>query len=210
MQDSLFTWGDGHAHSQQPDRQPRKLRVMITVTAASNPSSGYGETVCVAGLEVGVAATNWVRLYPVNLRHLVSEERIRKDDIIEVDASPTTSDSRLESWKPDMSSLRLVSRQKNSWSRRSWIDPVISPSMCALQAAVKSNPTAPSLALLPGNRKGTNPGAPGRPGRTRRTAFVLVTAPRVLNSTARNSGPPFGTKRPQVQILSPRPLAQGP
>lgn len=148
MQDSLFTLGDGQIHRPQRDRRPRRLRVMITVTAAPNPSSGYGETVCVAGLEVGVAATNWVRLYPVNLRHLVSEERFRKYDIVEVDASPATMESRLESWKPDMSSLRVVSRQNYSWGRRSWIDPVVSPSMCALQGAVESDKTAPSLALI--------------------------------------------------------------
>ena len=65
----------------------------------------------------------------------------------------------------------------------------------------------------PGNKKGTNPGPPDRTGRTRRTASVLRTPPRVLNSTAANCGPPFGTKRPQVQILSPRPVfpqARGP
>jgi len=50
---------------------------MITVTAAPNPSSSYGETVCVAGLEIGVATTSWVRLYPVNLRHLVPQIRHR-------------------------------------------------------------------------------------------------------------------------------------
>ena len=47
-----------------------------------------------------------------------------------------------------MSTLRVVARQKSSWSRRAWIDPVVSPSMCALQAAVESDPKAPSLALL--------------------------------------------------------------
>src|SRR5664280_2645814 len=30
----------------------------------------------------------------------------------------------------------------------------------------------------------------------------------VLNNTAANCGPPFGTKRPQVQVLSPRPVPQ--
>src|SRR5674476_898364 len=44
--------------------------------------------------------------------------------------------------------------------------------------------------------------------RTRCIASVLRTPPRVLNSTAANCGPPFGTKRPQVQILSPRPVPQ--
>src|SRR5664280_561297 len=34
--------------------------------------------------------------------------------------------------------------------------------------------------------------------------------PRVLNGTAANCGPPFGTKRPQVQILSPRSVFRRP
>ena len=46
-------------------------------------------------------------------------------------------------------------------------------------------------------------GAPDHLGRSRRIAFVVGTASRVLTSTAHNSGRPFGTKRPQVQILSP-------
>jgi hypothetical protein len=62
--------------------------------------------------------------------------------------------------------------------------------------------------MKPGNRKGTNPGPPDRTLRTNRTAFVLRTPPPVFNSTAANCGPPFGTKRPQVQILSPRPVPQ--
>jgi hypothetical protein len=62
--------------------------------------------------------------------------------------------------------------------------------------------------MKPGNRKGTNPGPPDRTGRTRRTAIVLRMPPPVLNGTAANCGPPFGTKRPQVQILSPRPFPQ--
>jgi hypothetical protein len=61
-----------------------------------------------------------------------------------------------------------------------------------------------------GNKKGTNPGPPDRTRRTRRTTIVLRTPPPVLNSTAANSGPPFGTKRPQVQILSPRPCFRRP
>ena len=62
----------------------------------------------------------------------------------------------------------------------------------------------------PGNRKGTNSRPPDRTGRTRRTAIVLRTPPPVLNGTAANCDPPFGTKRPQVQILSPRPCFRRP
>src|SRR5664280_2210260 len=60
--------------------------------------------------------------------------------------------------------------------------------------------------MKPGNKKGTNPRPPDRTRGTRRTAIVLRTPPPVLNSTAVHCGPPFGTKRPQVQILSPRPV----
>jgi hypothetical protein len=66
--------------------------------------------------------------------------------------------------------------------------------------------------MKPGNKKGTNPGPPARTRRTRRTAIVLKMTPPVLNGTAANCGPPSGTKRPQVQILSPdqchRPLSR--
>src|SRR5664280_539906 len=64
--------------------------------------------------------------------------------------------------------------------------------------------------MKPGNKKGTNPGPPDRTRRTRRTTIVLRTPPHVLNDTAANCDPPFGTKRPQVQILSPRPCFRRP
>ena len=55
-----------------------------------------------------------------------------------------------------------------------------------------------------GNTEGANPRAPNGARRTRRTAFVLETSLGVLDGTGPHCGPPFGTKRPQVQILSPR------
>jgi hypothetical protein len=75
-----------------------------------------------------------------------------------------------------------------------------------LTSARRPTSVASEADMKPGNRKGTNPGPPDRTRRTRRTAIVLRTPPRVLNSTAASCGPPFGTKRPQVQILSPRPV----
>jgi hypothetical protein len=62
--------------------------------------------------------------------------------------------------------------------------------------------------MKPGNKKGTNSSPPDRTGRNRRIAIVLRTPSHVLNGTAVHCGPPFGTKRPQVQILSPRPVPQ--
>ena len=55
-----------------------------------------------------------------------------------------------------------------------------------------------------GNTEGTNLLAPNGARRTRRTALVLTTTLGVLDGTGPHCGPPFGTKRPQVQILSPR------
>jgi len=75
-----------------------------------------------------------------------------------------------------------------------------------LTSVMRPTSVASEADMKPGNRKGTNPGPPDRTRRTRRTAIVLRTPPRVLSSTAANCGPPFGTKRPQVQILSPRPV----
>lgn len=147
VQDSLFTWGDAGGDTPEV-RAPRRLRVLITVTAAPNPSSAYGETVCVAGLEVGVRGTNWVRLYPMNVRHLGADARFHKYDLIEVDAAPARSDSRVESWRPEIATLKVVSSQRSSWARRPWVEPIIQPSMCALLEGVAASPSAQSLALI--------------------------------------------------------------
>jgi hypothetical protein len=79
-----------------------------------------------------------------------------------------------------------------------------------LTSVMRPTSVASGADMKPGNRKGTNPGPPDRTRRTRRTAIVLRTPPRVLNGTAANCDPPFGTKRPQVQILSPRPCSRRP
>ena len=79
-----------------------------------------------------------------------------------------------------------------------------------LTSVMRPTSVASEADMKPGNRKGTNPGPPDRTRRTRRTAFVLRMPPPVLSGTAANCGPPFGTKRPQVQILSPRPCFRRP
>lgn len=147
VQDSLFSWRSAERDGQEA-RTPRRLRVLITVTAAPNPSSAHGETVCVAGLEVGVTETRWVRLYPMNVRHLGADARFHKYDVIEVDAHPARNDSRVESWRPEPGTLKVVSSQRSSWARRRWVEPTIQSSMCALLDGVAGNPSAQSLALV--------------------------------------------------------------
>jgi hypothetical protein len=41
----------------------RRLQLLVTVKAAPNPSTNYGETVCVAGISTDLADPGWIRLY---------------------------------------------------------------------------------------------------------------------------------------------------
>ena len=56
--------------------------MLITVKAAPTPSTTYGETVCVAGLSADPSDPGWVRLYPINFRHLDDTSQFAKYDII--------------------------------------------------------------------------------------------------------------------------------
>lgn len=125
--------------SASAPRVRRFMRVLITVTAAPNPSTTHGETVCVAGLELADAGpVGWVRLYPINLRHLRGrEEGFRKYDIVELTASPARSDSRAESWSPEIASIRVVGRLPTWDARRPLLDSLASDTMCSLYSDAK-------------------------------------------------------------------------
>ncbi|WP_245782865.1 MULTISPECIES: hypothetical protein [Amycolatopsis] len=124
------------------------LRVLITVKAAPNPSATYGETVCVAGIRLDLASPGWVRLYPINFRDLESDRSFRKYDVVRVRARPARNDPRVESWRPDLHSLR-VERHLNPWNpRRPHVEPYLGGTMCELLAAVRSAPPARSLAIV--------------------------------------------------------------
>jgi hypothetical protein len=115
-------------------RIPRRLRVLITVKAAPNPSSTYGETVCVAGISTDLAEPGWLRLYPINFRDLASDGQFQKYELIEVDATPASTDPRAESWKPVMSTLTRGASLPPWAKRRPVVDPYIEPSMCEINA----------------------------------------------------------------------------
>jgi hypothetical protein len=126
----------------QPDELPEEpagdqavtLKVLITVKAAPNPSEKYGETVCVAGLSLDPCRSGWVRLYPINFRELGGNETFKKYDIVSVQVVPARQDSRRESWRPQMHTLK-VTGHLNPWApRRRWLDPAISTdtTMCRL------------------------------------------------------------------------------
>ncbi|WP_347671163.1 hypothetical protein [Micromonospora sp. B11E3] len=139
--------GSGPDPKPVDDRRVR-LQLLITVKAAPNPSEKYGETVCVAGLRTDTLRTSWVRLYPINFRHLDSDEAFRKYDIVSVEAKPARQDQRRESWKPMMDTLRKE-HQLDTWkSRRQLLDPCVEDSMCRLNRDAQARPDAQSLALV--------------------------------------------------------------
>ncbi|WP_410597867.1 hypothetical protein [Amycolatopsis sp. lyj-23] len=140
----------------QPDELPKKpdgdlavtLNVLITVKAAPNPSEKYGETVCVAGLSIDPCRPGWVRLYPINFRELGGNETFKKYDIVSVKAVPARQDSRRESWRPQMHTLKVTGHLTPWTPRRRWLDPAISTdtTMCSLHRGATM--ASQSLALI--------------------------------------------------------------
>lgn len=142
-------FGDDFGHPVEKPIAPARHRVLITVKAAPNPSATHGETVCVAGVILGdLGATGWIRLYPINFRHLPqATEQFRKYDVVSVDCRPA-GEARLESWQPNMATLRVESFLPPWRRRRDIIDPLIEVSMCGLRNRAKADAQAPSLALV--------------------------------------------------------------
>lgn len=135
------------------DQKPsigERLRVLVTVKAAPNPSEKSGETVCVAGVALrhGDTDMRWVRLYPINFRYLEADLRFRKYDIVEVDAVPADSEPRVESWRPDMATMEVVDHLDPWTRRRHYLDAAVEDSMCDLNAENTKGATGRSLALI--------------------------------------------------------------
>lgn len=131
----------------KPARVSKRLQVLITVKAAPNPSATYGETVCVAGVSTDLQSPGWIRLYPINFRDLKEDDRFRKYDIVELDATPAANDARSESWRPVMPTLTVKAHVPPWKRRRPLLDPYVEDSMCQLN--VDSHDTgARSLAAV--------------------------------------------------------------
>ncbi|MEV5328473.1 hypothetical protein AB0K67_30475 [Nonomuraea sp. NPDC052634] len=147
-QQSLFA-PDPDAPTRKPQgNRPERLKLLIVVKAAPNPSQAYGETVCVAALRLDLEKNQWVRLYPINFRALEDPNAFQKYDIVTVDAKPALADPRYESWRPIMPTLQKVGHL-GGWAKRlPWVADHVEGSMCDLLDAVRSNPPARSLAAI--------------------------------------------------------------
>jgi hypothetical protein len=73
---------------------PLESRVTIIVKALPQPSSGYGETVCCAGVTADGA---WKRLYPIRFRHLSGDSAFKRWDWVDFKYRKPTRDARAES-----------------------------------------------------------------------------------------------------------------
>ncbi len=82
-------------------------KILITVMTYPHPSASHKELVCTAGV---TEAGEWVRLYPVDYRYRLPEQKFRKYQWIEVGLSPHghKNDRRKESRKPDLRSIRIL------------------------------------------------------------------------------------------------------
>jgi hypothetical protein len=112
--------------------------VLITVKAYPNPSTKYGETVCVAGV---TREDGWIRLYPVPYRDLPYTMRFRKYQWVSLRLEKHRSDTRPESFRPDMNAItpgKIVSPERNWAERKRLLFPTKSASMCELLALSKS------------------------------------------------------------------------
>lgn len=107
-------------------------RILVTVKAYPNPSKKYGETVCVAGIDVD--AKKWVRLYPIPFRDLDEDKKFKKYAIIGVRAIKAVDDKRPESYRVDAGSIRQIGyldTVKDKWAERKKIVlPTIDKSFC--------------------------------------------------------------------------------
>jgi hypothetical protein len=147
-QTSLFAPEPGAVPVKPAGRLQARMRVLITVKAAPNPSETYGETVCVAGLRVDPNDAGWVRLYPINYRELDSDDKFRKYDVVSVTARPNPGDPRAESWRPETDSL-VRERHLPPWKpRQAYVNDFVDGTMCGLIEAVRSGPPARSLAAI--------------------------------------------------------------
>ncbi|MCG5216629.1 hypothetical protein [Streptosporangium sp. KLBMP 9127] len=147
-QPSLFGPDLGTIHTKPSDTRFQRMKVLITVKAAPNPSETYGETVCVAALRLDLDQPGWIRLYPINFRELDSDRQFRKYDVVALEAKPSANDPRAESWRPRADSFVVV-KHLDGWPKRmAFLDDYIEESMCGLITAVRNRPSARSLAAV--------------------------------------------------------------
>ena len=95
-----------------------KKRIYILVKTYPTISEQYAELVCTAGiLEDG----SWIRLFPMPFRLLEDEQKYQKYTWINIEVERHTSDFRPESYRPNIESLEVEAKPRQSkvdWDER--------------------------------------------------------------------------------------------
>jgi hypothetical protein len=117
-----------------------KKKLLILVKTYPNPSKGYVETVCTAGVtETG----DWIRLYPVSYRYLENDQQYPKYSWVEVEVQKASGDNRKESYKPKNESITVVRPPlggKLQWDEaKSILVPTAHKSLCELVRLKEQN-----------------------------------------------------------------------
>lgn len=107
-------------------------RILITVRTYPNVSKRYTEIVCTGGI---AESGEWRRLFPVPLRYMEEKRQYRVWDIISVRLGDQSSDGRLESRRPDTSTLTVTEHLDSHESRSHWVEPTAVDSLRAGEAA---------------------------------------------------------------------------
>lgn len=113
----------------------RKQTVLITVRTYPVPTRSSVEVSCTAGI---TDDGKWIRLFPIPYRWLSPDKRFRKYQYIEANVTKAESDTRPESYKIDIDSIKILSKPMptdNKWeARKAKVAPLKSCSLCALQS----------------------------------------------------------------------------
>jgi hypothetical protein len=127
------------------------IEVLVTVKAYPSVSTTYGEAVCVAGVRVDVPTPGWIRLFPVAFRDLPAERQFKLFQVIRVRACKHSTDRRAETWRPNQDTiepLEVIEPARYWAKRRSFVEPLLGPTMCELHRGRKGGTPGPSLGLV--------------------------------------------------------------
>ena len=110
-----------------------KKRVLITVRTYPSPARKGVEVSCTAGV---TSDGEWIRLYPIPYRSLEEDKRFTKYEWIEVEVAKARSDTRPESYVPNLDTIRIDGAvpTTDGWRlRKDLLKPLMKPSLCAIQ-----------------------------------------------------------------------------
>lgn len=139
-------WSVKYVHDMQI--RAELARVLITVKASPQPSAKYGDTVCVAGIRIDGGRAEWIRLYPVPFRWMGGEQQFRKYDLVDLEVRRAAGDSRPESHKPDIETIRVVDHLDDWASRQPYFERLARTTTCRLSRAASERHDAPSLGMV--------------------------------------------------------------